>query len=34
MFDNLLKYNFVEHKTNILNPPDINLLNGFTSDFI
>lgn len=34
MFDNLLKYNFVEHKTNILNPPDVNLLNGFTSDFI
>lgn len=34
MFDNLLKYNFVEHKTNILNLPDVNLLNGFTSDFI
>lgn len=34
MFNDLLKYNFVEHKTNILNPPDLSLLNDFTSDFI
>ena len=34
MFDDLLKYNFVEHKTNVLNPPNIKLLNGFVSDFI
>ena len=34
MFNDLLKYNFVEHKTNILNPPDIKLLNNFTADFI
>ena len=34
MFDDLLKYNLVEHKTNILNHPDIKLLNNFTADFI
>lgn len=34
MFKDLLKYNFVEHKTNILNPPSKELLNNFTSDFI
>lgn len=34
MFNDLLKYNLVEHKTNILIPPSISLLGNHTSDFI
>lgn len=34
MFNDLLKYNLVEHKTNVLIPPDISLLENYVSDFI
>lgn len=34
MYNDLLKYNFIEHKTNVLEPPNIELLNGYIIPFI